>query len=124
MGKFSHVQNVIVGTNKMVVEEALSRAESLGYRTFCVTTDLDGIARDRGVDLANMALYACSLMRRHGANEPNKRLVRLELDLVAKGLSKVNGLKLSVHLSRVAAAASNAGGGLCFVSAGETTVQL
>ena len=33
-------------------------------------------------------------------------------------------LELSVHLSRVAAAASNAGGGLCFVSAGETTVQL
>ena len=29
-----------------------------------------------------------SLMRRHGANEPNKKLVRLELDLVAKGLSK------------------------------------
>ena len=37
----------------------ISRAESLGYRTLCVTTDLDGIARDRGVDLANMALYAC-----------------------------------------------------------------
>ena len=25
MGKFAHVQNVIVGTNKMVVEEALAR---------------------------------------------------------------------------------------------------
>ena len=29
-------------------------------------------------------------MRRHGANEPNKKLVRLELDLVARGLSKGN----------------------------------
>jgi len=120
MGKFAHVQNVIVGTNKMVVEEALARAESLGYRSLCVSTKLDGIARERGVDLANMALYACSLMRRHGANEPNKKLVRLELDLVAKGLSK----ELSVHLSRVAASASNSGGGMCFVSAGETIVQL
>ena len=89
----------------------------MGYRTFSVTTSLDGIAKDRGVDLANMALYACrwidqclnficdlsvfielslnystvffaSLMRRHGTNEANKKLVRLELDLVAKGLSK------------------------------------
>jgi len=120
IAKFSHVQNVIVGTNKMVVEEAVTRAESLGYRSLCMTTDLDGIARERGVDLANMALYACSLMRRHGTNEPNKKLVRLELDLVEKGLSK----ELSVHLSRVAAAASNAGSGLCFLAAGETTVQL
>jgi len=120
MGNFSHVQNLIVGTNKMVVEEALSRAETLGYRSLLVSTMLDGIARERGVDLANMALYACSLMRRHGANEPNKKLARLELDLVAKGLSK----ELSVHLSRVAASASNSGGGMCFVAAGETTVQL
>jgi len=124
MGNFSHVQNVIVGNNTMAVEEAVGRAESLGYRTFSVTTSLDGIAKDRGVDLANMALYACSLMRRHGTNEANKKLVRLELDLVAKGLSKVTGLKLSVMLSRVAESASNSGGGLCLISAGETTVQL
>ena len=35
------------------------RAESLGYRSMNITTTLDGIARERGVDLANMALYAC-----------------------------------------------------------------
>ena len=33
-------------------------------------------------------LFFASLMRRHGTNEANKKLVRLELDLVAKGLSK------------------------------------
>jgi len=120
MGNFSHVQNVIVGNNTMAVEEAVGRAESMGYRTFNVMTHLDGIAKDRGVDLANMALYACSLMRRHGTNEANKKLVRLELDLVAKGLSK----ELLVKLSRVAESASNSGGGLCLISAGETTVQL
>jgi len=120
IAKFHHVQNEIVGTNKMVVENAIKRAESLGYCTICVTTHFDGIAKERGKDLANLALYACSLMKRHGITDANKTLVKLELDLIKQGFSKdfIN------NLSHVAASAENSGRGLCLILAGETIVQL
>ena len=55
---FSHVQNVIVGSNRYAVNAAKKKAESLGYKPIVLSTTLSGEAREIGSmysDLAHLA---------------------------------------------------------------------
>jgi len=52
---FADVHNVIVGSNRLAIEAAATRAETLGYRVEVLTTYLHGEARDAGRVLAGIA---------------------------------------------------------------------
>ncbi|KAL9973243.1 hypothetical protein ACROYT_G019670 [Oculina patagonica] len=60
--EFSHVQNVIVGSNRFAVDAAVKRAEGLGYAPMVLSTTLSGEAREVGrmfSDVGNLAWNAC-----------------------------------------------------------------
>lgn len=52
---FKSVSNVIVGSNRMALDAAVTRAEALGYRTEVLTTYMQGEAREAGRLLAGIA---------------------------------------------------------------------
>lgn len=51
---FSHVQNIVVGNNKVAIDEAASMAEKMGYTTFIHSINVSGEARDVGQFYANL----------------------------------------------------------------------
>jgi glycerate 2-kinase len=52
---FGRVHNVIVGSNRLAIEAAAQRAESLGYRTTVLSTCVEGEARDAAKFLCDAA---------------------------------------------------------------------
>lgn len=52
---FRHVTNTVIGNNLLVVEAAAARARALGYTPHLLTRALDGEARDRARELADLA---------------------------------------------------------------------
>lgn len=52
---FSHVLNIIIGSNKKALEAARAEAEKLLYKAEIVTSEISGEARDVGIWLANKA---------------------------------------------------------------------
>jgi hydroxypyruvate reductase len=55
---FERVQNLVVGSNALAVEEAARTARGLGYRPLVLTTSLDGEAREQARMLVAMAREA------------------------------------------------------------------
>lgn len=55
---FEHVDNVIVGSNRIALEAARKKAESLGYRAEILSSKLAGEAKEAGRWLAEKALKA------------------------------------------------------------------
>ena len=49
---FGRVQNMIIGDNKLAAQAALKQAEYEGFHAEILTTELQGEARERGVELA------------------------------------------------------------------------
>ncbi len=44
--RFTNVQNLIVGSNRLAIDAAARRAKELGYRTLVLSTSIDGETRD------------------------------------------------------------------------------
>jgi glycerate-2-kinase len=55
---FAWVQNIIVGSNKKAIETAKREAQSQGYKTAVISSDLQGEARDAAIWLARKAIEA------------------------------------------------------------------
>lgn len=117
---WSHVQNIIVGSNKIALEAASSAAEKLGYLPIILSSVLDGDARKVGAMFGILARYAALSFGFKSSNPRNTDYVQLELDLVAGGVPK-QILKKVVSL---ADHAYNIGKPVCILTGGETTVQV
>jgi glycerate-2-kinase len=52
---FEKVRNIIIGSNKVAVNAAYSKAEELGYNTLALTTFMEGEAREIGIGLTSVA---------------------------------------------------------------------
>lgn len=102
-GNFSHVKNVLVGTNRIAVKAAAKEAESLGYSPVVASTTLDGVARDVGVGFANLASVALTGER-------------LDTDLSGDGVELLN--------DNLVNEVKSAKKPLCVLGAGETTVNI
>jgi hydroxypyruvate reductase len=55
---FDHVENFLVGSNRLSIEAAAQQARSLGYQTLVLSTSLDGEAREAARFFAAMAREA------------------------------------------------------------------
>jgi len=53
---FERVHNFVVGSNLTAAEEALGKAEALGYNSLLLTTEMEGEAREVGAELGRIAL--------------------------------------------------------------------
>ncbi|XP_078678642.1 glycerate kinase-like [Branchiostoma floridae x Branchiostoma belcheri] len=114
---FSHVQNVLVGSNSIAVSAAKLCAEKLGYRTLVHSTCLQGEASTVGEMYATMAALLVNVF--------NDRDRIIEKSLFNSLLQKygVDGSCLRSVL-QVAAEAESQKKPVCIISAGETTVTL
>lgn len=100
---FSHVKNVLVGTNRIAVKAAANEAKALGYSPIVASTKLDGVAREVGVGFANLASVALTGER-------------LDSDIPPGGVELMNdNLVNEIHSVQKP---------LCVVGAGETTVNI
>ncbi|CAH1265890.1 GLYCTK [Branchiostoma lanceolatum] len=114
---FSHVQNVLVGSNGIAVSAAKVCAEKLGYRTLVHSTCLQGEASSTGEMYATMAALLVNVF--------NGRDRIIEKSLFNSLLQKygVDGACLRFVL-QVAVEAESQKKPVCVISAGETTVTL
>lgn len=100
---FSHVKNVLVGTNRIAVKAAANEAEALGYSAITASTTLEGVAREVGVGFANLASVALTGER-------------LDQDVPQGGLELMN--------DNLVNEVKSAKKPLCVLGAGETTVNI
>ncbi|XP_066284880.1 glycerate kinase-like [Branchiostoma lanceolatum] len=114
---FSHVQNVLVGSNGIAVSAAKVCAEKLGYRTLVHSTCLQGEASSIGEMYATMAALLVNVF--------NGRDRIIEKSLFNSLLQKygVDGACLR-SVVQVAVEAESQKKPVCVISAGETTVTL
>lgn len=115
-----NVQNIIVASNKIALQAASLTAEKMGYLPIVLSSVRDGDARKVGVMFGMMARYAALSFGYKKSNPRNSDYVQLEINLVSSGVPK-QILKKAVDL---ADKAFNLGKPLCFMTGGETTVQV
>ncbi|XP_068701715.1 glycerate kinase-like [Montipora foliosa] len=101
---FSHVQNVIVGSNRFAVEAALKRAKELDYAPIVLSTTLSGEARDVGCMFSDLAQLAWN------GNVPQ--------------ISPVSEALFTDDIVNCVMSARNSNKPVCIIAAGETTVTL
>ena len=116
----SNAQNLIVGSNEVLIENAVNRAHELGYLTYVLSTSLCGEASMAAEIFADLAAFACLTMGNKRRRDMQRCLVEEELDLLRKGVRKetVNELLL------VAEQAANQDRPMCILAAGETVVKV
>ncbi|KAK6176723.1 hypothetical protein SNE40_014966 [Patella caerulea] len=117
---WSHVQNVIVGSNTKAALRAAKEATDLGYVSYILSTTLDGEAKEIGSLFVQLTEYICLVYKSKHYGERIPALVELEFEIIKKGIEKssINELIKAIEMSR------NSGLGLCVISGGETTVKI
>ncbi|KAM9271981.1 glycerate kinase [Cariama cristata] len=117
---YSHVCNVIIGSNTLALEEAKRQAEGLGYATLILSTAVCG-------EVGHVATLYCQLIRLvclgfaglgEGplSEEVKENLLKLAAELEIPGLNLVEFLQVLQGLGPEKP--------ICILAGGETTVQL
>jgi hydroxypyruvate reductase len=70
---FEHVQNVIIGSNRLAADAAAAEAQRLGFDTILLTTFLEGEAREVGKVIAGLAKGLVRDETMHPAGRPLSR---------------------------------------------------
>lgn len=118
---YSHVFNVVIGSNRLALEEARGQAEELGYLTLVLS---DAVCGEVGTvaRLYSLLIQLICLSTARGAQtdllkgKVEAALSGLEAQLAIPGLNCTDALK--------ALQESQAGRPVCLLAGGETTVQL
>ncbi|XP_077780909.1 glycerate kinase isoform X1 [Podarcis muralis] len=118
---YSHVFNVVIGSNRLALEEARGQAEELGYLTLVLS---DAVCGEVGTvaRLYSLLIQLICLSTARGAqtellkDNVEAALSGLEAQLAIPGLNCTDALK--------ALQESQAGRPVCLLAGGETTVQL
>ncbi|RUS80656.1 hypothetical protein EGW08_011606 [Elysia chlorotica] len=114
---FSHVTNVLIGTNRIACEAACSKSSSLGFLPYVLSTELCGEAKS--VDSVKRIEVK---IEGHRSNvDVNTNLLRARL-LSEFGLSE-NSLR-EIDRLVLKAQQSDSARGVCVVAGGETTVTV
>ncbi|XP_059161444.1 glycerate kinase-like [Physella acuta] len=113
---WGHVQNVLIGTNKIACEAASQKSLELGYHPVILTTELQGEAREVGSMFAYLALYTAVCMQ---SSSTTDTLVQLERKLIAD-----YGIKEDILSDISNIISQRESPRLCLVAGGETTVTV
>jgi len=122
---FSHVQNIIIGSNGVAVEQAAKCSSSLGYVSIVLSTCMVGIARDVGQTMARLGFLICKVY-----NEVDKSKDKVaNVELYMKQFSEVlRGCPVSekvvTDLVATIETAVKEAKGICLTSGGETVVKV
>ena len=119
--EYKHVQNIIVGSNRILLEEAKHTAKQLGHVPFILTSTLGGSAAAAGKIIAAMSLRLCQLYNHNKTDLSWASFVHYtQAEFEALYVVGINfeGLFEAVEASFIHNQA------LCIVSAGETVVNV
>ncbi|XP_061473930.1 glycerate kinase [Rhineura floridana] len=118
---YSHVFNVVIGSNRLALEEAKSQAENLGYLTMVLSDAVCGEVSTVAHLYSLLIQLICLSVTRVSGIDPLKDKVKaalfnLEAQLAIPGLSCMETLKTlqEFQVERP----------VCLLAGGETTVQL
>ncbi|NXU55544.1 GLCTK kinase, partial [Turnix velox] len=117
---YSHVCNIIIGSNTLALDEAKRQAEGLGYMTLILSTAICGEVSRVSMLYCQLIQLLClgfaSLGDRPLADEVRRNLLQLALEL------KIPGLNLAEFLQALQGLGHERP--ICILAGGETTVQL
>ncbi|XP_067134351.1 glycerate kinase [Centruroides vittatus] len=105
---FDHVDNVLIGNNRLSIEAAGKAAINLGYSSIILNIELTGVARHVGVALAKLGIFAS------GGAYTKDDLSELERVLLLS----------SERIEEVIQKSKTSKSGICIISGGETVVLL
>ncbi|XP_060095953.1 glycerate kinase [Heteronotia binoei] len=115
---FAHVHNIIIGSNRLALEEAKRQAENLGYLTVVLS---DAVCGEVSTVACLYSLFIQLVCLRGTGNSRLKGKVGEALSTLAAEL-EIPGLDLMDILNLLQG--SQAERPVCFLAGGETTVQL
>ena len=135
---FSHVTNVLIGTNRIACEAACSKSSSFGFLPYVLTTELNGEAKSVGAMFAILAKYIAgvasdlcqvgSLKRKEVKMKGHVSNVDVNTSLLRERLLSEFGLKETslrdIDRLVLQARQSESARGVCIVAGGETTVTV
>ncbi|XP_071611821.1 glycerate kinase [Heliangelus exortis] len=117
---YSHVCNIIIGSNMLALDEAKHQAESLGYRALILSAAVCGDVRRVSRLYCQLIQLLCLGFAGLGegplGEEVRANLLQLEAEL------EIPGLKLAEFLQTLRGLGSERP--ICILAGGETTVQL
>ena len=121
-GGYRHVENVIVGSNRIFLSEAQQVAIELHYVPFILTHQLAGYANLAGEVLATLAVRLCKVLQTHAQDDACKAdfvyFTQTEFEALDVTEISYDGLFTAVHQS------VTTNKPLCVLSAGETVVNV
>lgn len=107
---FDHVDNVLIGNNRLSIDAARAAAINIGYSPIILTNRLCGVARHVGVALAKLAILACrGVHTKDDLSELSKEL-RVPEERIAQVLQKSSTGKENEKI--------------CIIGGGETVVTV
>lgn len=118
---YSHVYNVIIGSNRLALEEARREAEHLGYLAVIVSNAVCGEVSTVAHLYSLLIQFVCSSISRAPGNESLTDKVKAALSNLAAEL-EIPGLNLTQILKMLQD--SEAERPICLLAGGEPTVQL
>lgn len=114
----AHVHNIIIGSNRLALEEARHQAENLGYLTLVLS---DAVCGEVSAVACLYSLFIQLVCLRSAGNDPLKGKVGEALSNLAADL-EIPGLNLADALHVLQG--SQAERPVCLLAGGETTVRL
>lgn len=118
--EWSHVQNVIIGSNAIATKAAVETAYNLGYIPVILTNSLQGEAKSAATMFTKLSKYVVLAFANSGTKHTNTHLSAAELDVVHYGISKYEIKQIEDAISQ----AYNSHKAVCIICGGETTVQV
>ncbi|XP_075039901.1 glycerate kinase [Mixophyes fleayi] len=114
---FSHVHNILIGSNFIALREAEQEAKKLGYFTLLLSTAISGDVRYVSHFYAVLAKVICSILM----SSPQQQELEQEVLALASTMA-VSGLNLADRLQELKLTGSV--DSICVLFGGETTVQV
>lgn len=111
---FSHVQNVLIGSNLTAVSSLAEAASNMGYSSIVLSTSVEGNVLDIGKLYATLALSICKFL--DDASENNN-----EINTVFQQMNQTFTVNENAE-KELSMAIQNGNKPLCVIAGGETTV--
>ncbi|XP_023221778.1 glycerate kinase-like [Centruroides sculpturatus] len=105
---FDHVDNVLIGNNRLSIEAAGNAAINLGYSPIILNIELTGVARNVGAALAKLGIFASGGDYTKDDLSELQRVLLLSNERIEEIIQKCKTTK----------------SGICIISGGETVVLL
>ncbi|KAJ9578723.1 hypothetical protein L9F63_005085 [Diploptera punctata] len=112
---FSHVQNVLIGSNLTAITSIAESANNMDYNSVILSTSVEGNVSDIGKLYATLACSVCKIL--HEDIKDNNNEINNIIQQIKQTFTVYENAENELHT-----ALQNVNKGLCIIAGGETTV--